>query len=147
MATKPTVELRQLKIAKNREANARWLRKLFRCSNELRFLDEQYKRLIKPTPARELNGQPAALPVAEARAEARTEVKPDDPFDLPAWMKRKPDPAVAAVTAEITEREEKKKTGVRARRAAIKKQTAEHDAIPASKRRWDERKGRWILEA
>jgi hypothetical protein len=50
------VEKRQVKLAANTEATERWLRRLFRASNELRRLTQERKRLLKP--AREFKEVP-----------------------------------------------------------------------------------------
>jgi hypothetical protein len=50
------VEKRQVKLAANTEATERWLRRLFRATNELRRLTQERKRLLKP--AREFKEVP-----------------------------------------------------------------------------------------
>ncbi len=42
-----TVEKRQSRLFKNREDNARWMKRLFRAATELKRIDAEYRRLMR----------------------------------------------------------------------------------------------------
>lgn len=66
-------------------------------------------------------------------------------LDIPTFLRREP-PDQEALRAAQAEAKKAKAAAAAVRRKARATQKAEHDAIPKSKRRWDDKNNRWVAD-
>jgi len=135
-----------------------------RSVNAIDKLQRQLKRSLNAEYAKTNAALTAAIkedgaPIAEAKSEVKTMTDLDtrgtdappvvqpkqNVEDIPTFLLRKPLSAESQqVAAEVAEKKKIKAKAQSAKRKAIKAERDQSNSIPASKRRWDTDKSKWV---